>query len=38
MFHSGERLKEFLLWPTAPVLIKPSCAMMLVNMAARLLR
>jgi DNA-binding response OmpR family regulator len=38
MFHSGERHDEFLLWPTAPVLIKPSCAMMLVNMAARLLR
>jgi DNA-binding response OmpR family regulator len=38
MFHSGERHKEFLLWPSAPVLIKPASPMMLVNMAARLLR
>src|SRR2546423_1548626 len=38
MFHSGERHKEFQLWPAAPVLIKPARAMMLVNMAARLLR
>lgn len=38
MFHSGERHKEFLLWPAAPVLIKPASALMLVNMAARLLR
>ena len=38
MFHSGERHNEFLLWPSAPVLIKPASPMMLVNMTARLLR